>query len=211
MDKLITNRKASINQVKTSKVKGNPSKFLTGVSYYPNRPKRVVSHNVRGCFLPGTVLFVAIPYIGLEPASSARYRMKSPPGENALALGEALTAYHLVDNLASSYISSLGLPEYHFRKLKGNAKVEQTEFSDDDDDDKKEVLVVHQVWFMVLDDGSFPLDLVYIPSPLHFLTEWFHRKHCNFQICQRCSVTACSTVSTAPPKCRGVPCPCKYD
>lgn len=75
-----------------TKVKTNEhSSFLTGVSYYPRvPPRRLVSSSGRKIiYLPGTMIFIAIPYLGLESTTSALFRRNRPLSQSGTPLPQS--------------------------------------------------------------------------------------------------------------------------
>lgn len=119
-------------------------------------------------YRPDTMIFISLPYLSLESNASALLRRKSaPPPQSGIGqtpdemvknMAKRLTGYHVVDNLATGGLpcnSSLSLLEHRYssqpdiditmsdiwRKAWGGTRKEQP--------------VVHQMWFMVLDCGSF--------------------------------------------------------
>lgn len=174
LGRLINDPKAAMTKVKANE----HSSFLTGVSYYPSiPPRRLVSSRIEGrkiFYHPDTMIFISIPYLGLESNASALLRGKSapppPPGveqtpdEMAKNMAKRLTGYHVVDNLATGGLScnsSLSLLEHRYsspdiatsdmwRKAWGETREERP--------------VVHQMWFMVFDRGSFIASSPCFPS-----------------------------------------------
>lgn len=176
-----------INDTKSmTKVKTNEhSSFLTGVSYYPSAPpRRLVSSSGRKIiYRPGTMVFIAIPYLGLESIASAHFRRNqslsrsgSPPPQvettllqsetplpqsetgqtqdkTAKNMAERLTGYHVVDNLATACNSSLSLLEYRYSS-KPNITASEM-WRNAVGETRSKLPVVHQMWFMVFDDSSF--------------------------------------------------------
>lgn len=168
-----------INDAKSmTKVKTNEySSFLTGVSYYPSAPpRRLVSSSGRKIiYRPGTMVFIAIPYLGLESIASAHFRRNqslsqsgSPPPQvetplpqsetgqtqdkTAKNMAERLTGYHVVDNLATACNSSLSLLEYRYSS-KPNITASEM-WRNAAGETRSKLPVVHQMWFMVFDDSS---------------------------------------------------------
>lgn len=168
LEELINAPDAAIAKIKLDK----HSAFLTGVTHYPNLPP---THSVaqvypRVSYRHGTMLFVAIPYLGQEPQSSASFRKGPPipiPGNNPrhrrVAAAEKLTAYPIVGgNGQPASSSSLSLFQYKF-PLQSDTTVfdkQQTVFDTEEwhpagGATEGENLVVHQILFMVFDDGLF--------------------------------------------------------
>lgn len=171
------------------KVKSNQdSTFLRGVTYHPNvPPKQIVSLRHPGLTYPsGTSLFVAIPYLGQETLAAANFR-KSPPllsNDNYTQDGVAgrLTAYHTVDNNVEdkpSSNSTLNLLEYKFPSQSGKPAFEKwQEALEIEARESSRLTVVHQAWFMVIDDG-----MLITPLPPVFLSYIIYRReYRGFQI-----------------------------
>lgn len=159
LEELISDPKAGITKIKYDK----RSAFLTGVAHYPNLP-RVAYKN-------GTLLVVAIPYLGQEPKSSASFRKEPPvpiPTTNNTPrlekMAEKLTAYPIVDgdNGQSFSNSSLSLFQYKFPLQSDTKSFDKWQTVLDADEwhtmedakTERELVVVHQALFMVFDDGS---------------------------------------------------------
>lgn len=177
LEKLVNDPKAAITKIKSN----GHSSFLSGVAHYPNLPPRhrVAQQYPKVFYRKGTLLFVAIPYLGQEPVSTAHFREEPSPLPNNIhkeglcnKVAEKLTAYHAVDNYPedSSSNSSLSLFQYKFPfqpdmgvfnrfRTVLNADGQQTTAGTDerqatlDIDKKEELIAVHQIIFMVLDDG----------------------------------------------------------
>lgn len=160
-----------------TKVKTNEySSFLTGVSYYPRvPPRRLVSSSGRKIiYRPGTMVFIAIPYLGLESIASARFRRNQSSGTplpqletplpqsetgqtqdktTAKSMAERLTGYHVVDNLTTTCNSSLSLLEYRYSSKPDITASDM--WRNSAGETRSKLPVVHQMWFMVFDDSSF--------------------------------------------------------
>lgn len=158
LEELISDPKAGITKIKYDK----NSAFLTGVAHYPNLP--------RAAHRNGTLLVVAIPYLGQEPKSSASFRKEPPvpiPTTNSSPrlekVAEKLTAYPIVDNGQSFSNSSLSLFQYKFPLQSDTKPFDKWQTVLDADEwhtmedakTERELIVVHQALFMVFDDGLF--------------------------------------------------------
>lgn len=160
LEELVNDPKAGITKIKYDK----HSAFLTGVALCPSIP--------RAAHRNSTFLFVAIPYLGQEPKSSASFRKDPPvpvPNPNSIPrlerVAEKLTAYPIVDGDTGRHFSnsSLSLFQYKF-PLRSDTKVFdkwQTALDGEEwhttEDSRTEgdLIVVHQALFMVFDDGLF--------------------------------------------------------
>ncbi|RPB08752.1 hypothetical protein P167DRAFT_333959 [Morchella conica CCBAS932] len=146
LKKLINNPKVAMIKFRNASM----SRFLAGVSYHPNMPRnKNPPHKKRGSFLPGTVLFVAIPYLGLEKMSRVSFRKKIQASKRPLLPGEEQTALHLTDNTELASVSTLSLFEYNFPRKLNTPLFDKTQTKIGDN-----CMVVHQVWFMVFDNET---------------------------------------------------------
>lgn len=145
--------KRFMNNPKVAMIKlrgASMSRFLAGVSYHPNMPRnKNPPHKKRGSFLPGTVLFVAIPYLGLEKLARVSFRKKLEASRGPFLPGEEQTALHLTDNTELASVSTLSLFEYNFPRKLNTPLFDKTQTKIGDN-----CMVVHQVWFMVFDNET---------------------------------------------------------
>lgn len=164
-----------------TKVKTNEhSSFLTGISYYPSiPPRRLVSSREGGrkiFYHPDTMIFISIPYLGLESKASALLRRKSPLRKKSALpqlgieqtqdeMAERLTGYHVIDNLTAGELpcnSSLSLLEHRYPSQPDIATSDVWRKAWGETREKRPV--VHQMWFMVFDHGSFITSSPCFPS-----------------------------------------------
>lgn len=155
LETLINDSRTAIEKVGA----GPTTDFLKGVAFYPNIPPRQFVSPVRSFYSRKTLIFVAIPYLGQESLSRAHFRKKAQPvpgiDHSKDGVAKALTAYQFIDKDATDIPpsnSSLNLLEYKFPSKTGSDGLDELQ-EELEIESKGEVTTVHQVWFMVFDNG----------------------------------------------------------
>lgn len=142
------------------------------------------------------MLFVAIPYLGVELAQRAIFRREYQPlleDNNFLGgAAERLTAYSIVDGHAKGPFSnsSLSLFEYRFPSEGDTADFNDLE-KISHAETKGEPTVVHQVWLAVLND-SLSSTLEYFLFSSHLAPSQIRLRRSGLQMIFNPSTCRCS-------------------